>query len=131
MQEQAEKFKERDLKVREMSDLRNEADSQTYAAEKSLKEYKSKLPENLVKDIEEKVRAVRLVTSMGEPKAEDLKKALSELKETVMKIGGAMSNQQNEQTSQKQENTNDKAKDDKAKDDKSKETEAEYEETKK
>merc|ERR1711916_252272 len=31
MQDQAEKFKERDQKLREMNDLRNEADSQIYA----------------------------------------------------------------------------------------------------
>merc|ERR1711991_288792 len=121
----------RDQKLREMNDLRNEADSQIYAAEKSLKEYKDKLPESLVTEIETKVNALRLRNAMSPPEQEALKKCVSELKESVMKIGSAMSKQSNAQSgAQSDAQTGEKKSSEKKSKDENT-TEAEYEDAKK
>lgn len=86
----AELNKEEDKKRKEASDVRNEADSMIFRAEKALKDYKEQIPESLAKEIEERVEKVRTVTKDENATTEQIKSASDELSTHMQKIGEAM-----------------------------------------
>ncbi len=90
MLKDAEEHAEEDKKKQEEIELRNEADSLAFRAEKSLKEYKDRLPENIVSDIQSKVDAVKKALESGD--LSQIRSAKDELNEHMQKIGESMQN---------------------------------------
>ncbi|SFW02143.1 molecular chaperone DnaK [Chlamydia abortus] len=88
----AEKNKEEDKKRREASDVRNEADSMIFRAEKAISDYKENIPESLTKEIEEHIEKVRSALKEDAP-TEKIKEASDELSRHMQKIGEAMQSQ--------------------------------------
>ncbi|AFS25361.1 molecular chaperone DnaK [Chlamydia psittaci] len=88
----AEKNKEEDKKRREASDVRNEADSMIFRAEKAISDYKENIPESLTKEIEERIEKVRTTLKENAP-TEKIKEASEELSRHMQKIGEAMQSQ--------------------------------------
>ncbi len=90
MLQDAEEHAEEDKKKQEEIEVRNEADSLAFRAEKSLKEYKDKLPANVVSDIQSKVDAVKKALETGD--IAQIRSAKDELNEHMQKIGESMQN---------------------------------------
>ncbi len=88
MKKEAEAHAEEDKKKRELIDAKNQADSVVYQTDKLMSENKNKLPEDLAKEVEEKLQALKDVKD-GED-AEAIKKALEELNASAMKMGEHM-----------------------------------------
>ncbi|MBS3905051.1 MAG: molecular chaperone DnaK [Simkania sp.] len=85
----AEEHKEEDRLRKEEIEARNEADSLAFRAQKSLNEFKDKLPENIVSDIQTHIDAVKKALEKTGNTAE-LKAATDALNEHMQKIGEAM-----------------------------------------
>lgn len=87
----AEEHLEEDKKRKEEIEVRNEADSLAFRAQKSLSEYKDKLPKNVVDDIQGKIDAVKKALEQNDPAL--IKSAHDELSTHMQKIGEAMQRQ--------------------------------------
>jgi len=92
MQREAEMHSAEDAKHREEVEIRNTADSLAYTADKTLRENKDKIPEDLNKEVEEKVAAVRSVIQGADIEA--IKLASQELSDAMQKVGQAVYQQQ-------------------------------------
>lgn len=88
MLKDAEEHAEEDKKKQEEVEIRNEADSLAFRAEKALTEYKDKLPENLVSEIQGQVDAVKKALEGTDSTA--IKQASDLLNTTMQKMGEAM-----------------------------------------
>ncbi|MBI4994485.1 Hsp70 family protein, partial [Candidatus Peregrinibacteria bacterium] len=95
MKKEAEMFAAEDRKRKELIDLRNQADTVIYTAEKALRDagdlptgQAGKVPADVKKVIEEKVAAVKTAKDGNDTAL--LKKALDELGQEISKIGQAM-----------------------------------------
>jgi len=95
MQKEAEAHASEDAKRREEIETKNMADTMAYQAEKTLRDNKDKIPEDLNKEAEEKIAAVK--TALNGEDVEVIKKANQELNETMQKIGSAVYGQQGQQ----------------------------------
>ena len=88
MKKEAEDNAGEDEKKKEMIEARNNAEQMVYTAEKSLKDHEKELPEDIKKEIEEKIKIV------NEPKDKDdketLAKAVEGLTSSLQKIGEIM-----------------------------------------
>ncbi len=91
MLKDAEEHAEEDRKKKEEVELHNEADSLAFRAQKSLDEYKEKLPQDVVQDIQSKIDAVKKALEGGQ--ASMIRSAKDELYEHMQKIGEAMQSQ--------------------------------------
>ncbi|MBI2551684.1 molecular chaperone DnaK [Candidatus Uhrbacteria bacterium] len=106
MKKEAEAFAVQDKQKKELIDLRNQADSVIYTAEKSLRDAGDKAPADVKKLVEEKITAIKSVKDGNDAGA--LKKALDELQAELSKIGEAMYKQQKtEDGGQKTDNKKD------------------------
>ncbi len=92
MQRDAESHAAEDAKRREEIETKNAADTMAYTAEKTLREQKDKIPEDLNKELEEKVKEVR--SALQGSDIEAIKKAMQELSEAMQKVGTAVYGQQ-------------------------------------
>ncbi len=92
MQHQAEEHASEDARHREEVEVRNAADTMAYTAEKTLRDNKDKISEELNKEVEEKVAAVRSVQQGDDIEA--IRKASQELSEAMQKVGEAVYSQQ-------------------------------------
>ncbi|MEE8353475.1 MAG: Hsp70 family protein, partial [Dehalococcoidales bacterium] len=92
MQHQAEEHASEDARQREEVEIRNAADTMAYTAEKTLRDNKDKISEELNKEVEEKVAAVRSVQQGNDIEA--IRKASQELSEAMQKVGEAVYSQQ-------------------------------------
>ena len=92
MQREAEMHAAEDNKFREEVEIRNTADSMAYTADKTLRDNKDKIPEDLNKEVEEKVAAVRSVIQGADVEA--IKRASQELSDSMQKVGQAVYQQQ-------------------------------------
>ena len=88
MTKEAEAHAEEDKKKKEEIEIRNHADTLLYTAEKSLKDAGDKVAEDIKKDVEEKVTALRDVKDSGT--VEEIKPKMDALSESLQKIGEAM-----------------------------------------
>lgn len=89
MLKDAEAHAEEDKKRREEVEVRNETDALVFRAEKSLKEYKDKLPKDVVDDVQSKIDdAKKALESKDQNQIKAAKKALEE---HMQHIGEAMS----------------------------------------
>jgi chaperone protein DnaK len=96
--EEAEKFAEDDKKKRDVIDTKNQAESMIYQTRKQLSELRDKLPQELNDKIESKV--LELEEAIKVDDITKLKASITDLQQEVMKIGQAVSNQDNASGSQ-------------------------------
>ena len=66
MLKDAELHAEEDKKKREEAEIRNEADSLVFRAEKALKEYHDKLPKDVIDDVQSKIDAAKKALESGD-----------------------------------------------------------------
>jgi len=92
MQREAEAHASEDSKRKEEVETRNMADNLAYTAEKTLRENKDKIADDLNKEVEEKVKAVK--DTLQGTDIEAIRKATQELNETMQKVGTAVYQQQ-------------------------------------
>ena len=88
MLDDAEDHKEEDKKRKEEIEIRNEADSLAFRAQKALDEYKDKLPKDVVDMVQGKIDAVKKALEQTNTAA--IKTAHDELNTAMQKIGEAM-----------------------------------------
>jgi len=88
MTKEAEAHAEEDKKKKEEIEMRNQADSLIYTAERALKDGGEKVPVDVRTDVEQKISELRGVKDSGS--AEDLKAKSDVLSEALQKIGAAM-----------------------------------------
>ena len=84
----AESYAEQDKARKAAIDARNDADSLIYSTEKSVSEYKDKLPQDVVDGINSAI--VDLRAAMEGENAEDIKTKTSALQTVAMKIGESL-----------------------------------------
>jgi molecular chaperone DnaK len=85
---EAQAHAEDDKKRREEIEIRNRGDQLAYQTEKTLAEYKEKLPADVVSTIEAKLKDLKEVLSKGETDA--IKKASDDLMQASQKMGEAL-----------------------------------------
>lgn len=98
-----------DKKRREFIEVKNQADTLMYSAEKSLKDYGDKIPENDKNSIQSDID--NLKKSLEGEDAEEVKKKIEALSTSLMKIGEIMNraaSENNNPTSQSAEPNNEK-----------------------
>jgi molecular chaperone DnaK len=88
MKKDAEAHVEEDVKRKELIEARNHGDNTAYAAEKALKEFGDKVPEDVRTDIEAKTAEVRKAVE-GED-VEAMKTVTEELGQLIQKIGASV-----------------------------------------
>ncbi|HUV75171.1 MAG TPA: molecular chaperone DnaK, partial [Dehalococcoidales bacterium] len=92
MQREGEMHAAEDTKRREEIEAKNMADTLAYTAEKTLREQKDKIPEDLNKEVESKVATVR--SALQGTDIDALRKATQELSDAMQKVGSAVYQQQ-------------------------------------
>jgi molecular chaperone DnaK len=92
MQKDAEAHAAEDKTRRQEIEARNMADNLAYTAEKTLRDNKDKIPEDLNKEVEEKVKAVKDALQGTDIGA--INKAAQDLSEAIQKVGSAVYGQQ-------------------------------------
>ncbi|KAI9178274.1 hypothetical protein LWI28_024566 [Acer negundo] len=88
MVKEAELHAQKDQEKKSLIDLRNTADTTIYSIEKSLDEYREKIPSEVAKEIEDAVADLR--TSMGGDSVDEIKTKLDVANKAVSKIGQHM-----------------------------------------
>lgn len=88
MTKEAEANAEEDSKKKELIDAKNSGDALVFTAEKSLKDAGDKVKEDIKKDIEEKITALRDV--LTKDSKEDIETKTQELSDALQKIGQEM-----------------------------------------
>ncbi|MCI0890511.1 MAG: molecular chaperone DnaK [Chloroflexi bacterium] len=88
LRQEAETHAEEDQKRREEVEIRNQADSLAYTAEKTLREQAEKVADDLKAEVEGKVKAVRDALAGQDSGA--IQSTMTELSESMQKIGAAM-----------------------------------------
>ncbi|MDQ5939002.1 MAG: molecular chaperone DnaK, partial [Patescibacteria group bacterium] len=88
MQQDAELHAEEDKKKKETIETKNHAEQIIFSTEKFLKDMKDKIKDEDKKAIEDKLEPLRTIKETGDTEA--IKKAVTELEETVQKIGAAL-----------------------------------------
>jgi len=104
MQKDAEVHAEEDKKKKELIEAKNISEQLVYTAEKAVKDNGDKAGEEIKKDVEGKIDALK--KAQGGTSLEDIKKASDELSTSMSKIGEAISKQNQE--SEKQSNPENK-----------------------
>ncbi len=92
MQHAAETHASEDAKRREEVEIRNTADTMAYTAEKTLRDNKDKISDELNKEVEEKVASVRSMLQGTDLEA--VKRASQELSDAMQKVGSSVYQQQ-------------------------------------
>ena len=106
MKKAAEEHKETDQKLKELIEVRNQADSLIYTAEKSLKDAGNKVPADLSKTVTEKIDNLKKVKDKDQK--EEIDTALKELNEELSKVGQHMYQKPDDKADQKTDNPEDK-----------------------
>jgi molecular chaperone DnaK len=88
MKKEAEDHADEDGKKKEMINAKNNAEQMVYTAEKSMKDHEKEIPEDIKKEIEEKIKAVNEVKDKDDKDA--LAKSVEELTTSLQKIGEIM-----------------------------------------
>ncbi|MFN8534917.1 MAG: molecular chaperone DnaK [Dehalococcoidia bacterium] len=88
----AESHAEDDRRRREEIEVRNQADSMAYQAEKMLRENSDKIPSDLKLEVEGKIAAVRSALTSGD--ASTIRSAADELSQALSRVGQAVYSQQ-------------------------------------
>jgi molecular chaperone DnaK len=85
MVHEAESHAEEDRRRREEVDVRNNADSLAYTAEKTLRDYGDKIPADVKSEVESKVAAVRSALQSGD--VTSIRSAMNELNDALQRVG--------------------------------------------
>jgi len=85
MVKDAEEHSEEDKKRKDDVEIKNKGDSLVFQAEKALKDHKDKIPEQLAKDIQGKIDALKNTLEGGDSTA--IKAATDDLESYIQKIG--------------------------------------------
>jgi len=112
MQEDAEKFADEDKKKKEAVEVRNQADTLIYTAEKTLADAGDKVKEDDKKTINETVAALK--EKKDSEDLEEIKKLTEDLNNKLMKVGEQMYKEA--ETEEKKEDSKDEAKSEDKKD---------------
>ena len=88
MEQEAKAHEQEDKKKKDLIEAKNIAESLTYTAEKALKDAGDKVPEELKKEIEEKIANLKEAAKTDE--LEKIQKATEDLNQVIQKIGEAM-----------------------------------------
>ncbi|TSC87578.1 MAG: molecular chaperone DnaK [Microgenomates group bacterium Gr01-1014_7] len=88
MTKEAEAHAEEDKKRREEVEIRNQADTLVFTAERSLKDGGDKVPADVRTDVEQKLNDLKGVVQTASP--EDLKPKMEALSEALQKVGASM-----------------------------------------
>jgi molecular chaperone DnaK len=88
MVNEAEKHSDEDKSRKEKVEAKNIADGLCYTAEKSLKDAGDKVPEDVKKEIQDKIKELKDILESAE--IEELKSKTQELSDTLQKIGQYM-----------------------------------------
>ena len=92
MKKEAEIHQEEDRKNKELIEIKNNAESIIYQAEKFLKDYSSKISENDKNDLQAKIDELRKELNGND--SDKIKSVTSELASSLQNIGGKMYNQE-------------------------------------
>jgi molecular chaperone DnaK len=88
MVKDAEKFADEDKNRREQQEVRNMADNTIYTAEKMLRDYTDKIPDDARSATEEKIAAVRSAIESGN--VDDMRRTTDDLMREVQNLGAKM-----------------------------------------
>jgi chaperone protein DnaK len=88
MVKDAEQYKDKDMKRKELIELKNEADTLTYRIEKDLKEHKDKIPQSVTDKVKADIASVN--TALGGDDVAKIKELIDALKTSAMEIGKAV-----------------------------------------
>eukprot|EP01024_Parvocaulis_polyphysoides_P059431 TRINITY_DN6426_c0_g1_i2.p3 TRINITY_DN6426_c0_g1~~TRINITY_DN6426_c0_g1_i2.p3 ORF type:complete len:225 (-),score=54.21 TRINITY_DN6426_c0_g1_i2:714-1388(-) len=88
MVQEADSQKEKDKQKKQFIDAQNEADNLVYSAEKSISEYKDRIPQEVVDEINKAIGEVRSAKDVEN--VDDLKSKCDELSRAMTKIGSSM-----------------------------------------
>ena len=88
LRREAELHAAEDARKREEIELRNQADSLAYTAERTLREHGDRVPADLRSEVEGKVQQLR--TALQGTDVDAIRRAMSALSESMQKIGAAM-----------------------------------------
>ncbi len=94
MKKDAEAFAEVDSRRREEVEIRNQADSLAYTAEKTVRESGEKIPADVRADIEGRIKDVRDALSAEAGSAEAIRIAMTALSDALQRAGSAIYGQQ-------------------------------------
>ena len=88
MQRDAESFAAEDAKHKEEIETRNAADSLAYTAEKTLRDYGDKIPDDVKQEIEGKIAAVK--SALQEKNLDSIRSTMQELSQAMQKVGASV-----------------------------------------
>ena len=88
MVKDAEKFAAEDAKRKERIEVRNNADSMVYTAEKTMKDLGDKVPADVKSEVETKANALKSV--LDSASVDELKRKTEELGQVIQKLGASM-----------------------------------------
>jgi molecular chaperone DnaK len=114
MTKEAEANSKEDQEKKEKIEAKNKADNMIYVAEKSLKDAKDKISDDVKKEVEEKIKNLKSISDTADSK--EIEEKTAQLSESLQKIGQAMYQKQEPQA----DNTQTKTDDTKKKDEKNK-----------
>ena len=93
---EAEAHKEEDKKQKEAVDVKNEAETLCFRAEKAITDFKDKVPANIIDDIQKRIDKVK--ETLKTNNSEEIKAATTELNTHMQKIGEELQKAQQGQT---------------------------------
>jgi len=88
MKREAEQHSAEDAKHREEIEVRNSADSLAYTAEKTLRDYKDKIPADVNQEIESKIASVK--SALQGQDIDSIRNAAQELSQAMQKVGASV-----------------------------------------
>jgi molecular chaperone DnaK len=86
--DESKRYEEQDKKIREQIDVKNGAESLIYSAERTLDEYKDKVPKDVADRVNEAKKAVE--EAMAKDDIDSIKSATEKLKSALEDIGASM-----------------------------------------
>ena len=117
MTKEAEEFAEDDKKRKELVEIRNRCEQQIYATEKAIADLGEKVDENLKKEADEKVAAMKEVLAKEDATKEDIEAKEKEMSDTAMKLGEMLYKESAEKQQAEQDMPEGEAKAEEKKDD--------------
>ncbi|MEK7163706.1 MAG: molecular chaperone DnaK [Patescibacteria group bacterium] len=96
MQQEAEKFATEDAAKKARVEIRNQADTMIFTAEKAVKDAGDKIKPELKTEVEEKIKSLKDILEAGSK--EDLETKTKDLMDSMQKIGSAMYEQPKQET---------------------------------
>jgi len=90
MVREGEEMAAKDKSRKEMIELKNDAESNIYSSERSMREHKDNIPAEVVKGIEDAVSDLRQVMDSEDPDVEKVRQKIQDLQTATMKIGESL-----------------------------------------